>query len=78
MDHRDFGRSYLDPDDPLERELGKAIRMRFPFFYPDYSHTMEESYYANHCESCRALQGELRYRPSLSAFPDSPPQWRLV
>lgn len=58
MDHRDFGRSYLDPDDPLECKLGEAIRMRFPFFHPDYSYTMEMSYYANHCESCRALQGD--------------------
>ncbi len=45
---------YLDSDAPDERKLGEAVRKRFPFFHPDYSYTMEMSYYANHCESCGA------------------------
>lgn len=50
--------SYLDVYDALGRRLGEAVRMRFPFFSQDYSATMDESYYANHCESCGALQGD--------------------
>jgi HNH endonuclease len=47
---------YLDSDN--ERKLGEAVRKRFPFFRPDYSYTMEMSYYANHCEKCGAMQGD--------------------
>jgi hypothetical protein len=38
--------------------MGEAIRRSYPFFYPDYSKTMEETYYANHCERCGALLGD--------------------
>lgn len=49
---------YLNSDAPDERKLGEAVRKRFPFFQPDYSYTMEMSYYANHCETCGAMQGD--------------------
>ena len=48
-----YGVSYLD-----DSEWGEIVRKRYPFFQPDYSYTMEETYYANHCESCGALQGD--------------------
>ncbi len=41
-----------------DRQIGEALERRFPFFYPGYSDTMETTYYANHCERCRALQGD--------------------
>ena len=56
-DHN-YGCRYLEPEDADERKLGEAIRKRFPFFYPEYSYTMEMSYYANHCETCDAMQGD--------------------
>lgn len=40
-----------------DRDLGEAIRRRFPWFRPAYSETMEMSYYANHCENCGAFHG---------------------
>lgn len=40
-----------------DRDLGEAIRRRFPWFRPAYSETMEMSYYANHCENCDAFHG---------------------
>jgi HNH endonuclease len=52
------GIGHLEPSEPDERELGEAIRAFYPFFRPGYSNTMEMSYYANHCESCGALQGQ--------------------
>ncbi len=57
-DSQNSGCRYLDSDDPDERKLGEAVRKRFPFFHPDYSYTMEMSYYANHCETCGAMQGD--------------------
>lgn len=53
-----YGMSYLDPADADDRKLGEIVRKRYPFFLPEYSYTMEETYYANHCESCGALQGD--------------------
>ena len=42
----------LDDDD-----LGRRIQEHFPAFYKDYSYTVGEAYWANHCPSCGALQG---------------------
>jgi hypothetical protein len=42
----------LDDDD-----LGRRIQEHFPAFYKDHSHTLRQSYWANHCPSCGALQG---------------------
>ncbi|MDI6708794.1 MAG: hypothetical protein QME47_06915 [Candidatus Thermoplasmatota archaeon] len=39
-------------------ELVKMIKEKFPFWKKSYSKTAKESYYANHCENCGALQGD--------------------
>ena len=46
---------WLDDDD-----LGRRIRDHFPAFYKDYSPRLRQSYWANHCPSCGALQGSYR------------------
>lgn len=38
--------------------LGRRIEEHFPSFYRDYSRTLRRSYWANHCPSCGALQGD--------------------
>lgn len=43
---------WLDDDD-----LGRRIQEHFPAFYRDYSSTLRQSYWGNHCPSCTALQG---------------------
>lgn len=41
-----------------DSDLGRRIQERFPAFYRDYSRTLRHSYWANHCPSCGALQGD--------------------
>jgi len=40
-----------------DNDLGKRIQEHFPAFYRDYSNTLRQSYWANHCPACGALQG---------------------
>ena len=39
-------------------DIGWALSSRYPFFKKGYSKTVGDSYYANHCDNCGALQGD--------------------
>lgn len=52
-DQREYGILWLDKD-----EIGKALSGKYPFFRKGDSKTVGDSYYANHCNRCGALQGD--------------------
>lgn len=42
----------------LPEEIIKILKTHFPAYYYDYSKTINQKYWANHCPYCRALQGD--------------------
>ncbi len=55
----ELGEQVVDPwlkDD----EIGRAVSQIFPSFFRDYSRTLRDRYWANHCPYCGAMQGGFR------------------
>lgn len=52
----EFGDQVIEPwlDDD---EIGRAVTQIFPTFFWDYSRTLGNHYWANHCPHCGAMQG---------------------
>jgi hypothetical protein len=42
-----------------DTRVGEILSKEFPFFYKTKRKLKAESYYANHCLKCKALQGDL-------------------
>lgn len=42
----------------ISSPLNQQIQLHFPFYYKSYSKTINATYYMNHCEHCKAAQGD--------------------
>ena len=42
----------------LDKSIANFIKQNFPFYKVGYSKTIQDKYWANHCEKCNSLQGD--------------------
>ncbi len=56
------------------QKIAQYINNKFPFYYPDYSKTIQSKYWMNHCIFCKAKLGDffLYNEPGGAFFPIDP------
>lgn len=65
--------SFFSTPEYIDKEIIELIQQKFPFYKFGYSKTINGKYWANHCQSCNALQGDFfnHSEPGGAFFPTS-------
>lgn len=50
--------TFFSTPEYIDQEIINLVQKKFPFYKYGYSKTINEKYWANHCENCNALQGD--------------------